>query len=186
MHDRPLRGRQIDPVFVEHLVERLECFIQLCLLDWVGSGVLGDSREDCLAHPHREAEIALVRRLLNQCQRDAGARSEDLGGRLAGGDAQPAWTATCPTRARRESPRLHNLTLPLERGSDPFGSAWTSQIPPANAPEEGTSGSARECPHVTAVCHGDNPAAHFAGISAKPSDGLEPSTPSLPWRCSTS
>ena len=25
----------------------------------------------------------------------------------------------------------------------------------------------------------------FAGISEKPSDGLEPSTPSLPWRCST-
>jgi hypothetical protein len=25
----------------------------------------------------------------------------------------------------------------------------------------------------------------FAGISYKPSDGLEPSTPSLPWRCST-
>jgi hypothetical protein len=46
--------------------------------------------------------------------------------------------------------------------------------------DEGTSGSARECPRVTGVYDLDKPNARFAGISSKPSDGLEPSTPSLP------
>jgi hypothetical protein len=45
---------------------------------------------------------------------------------------------------------------------------------------EGTSGSARACPRVTGVYETDKLTARFAGISAKPSDGLEPSTPSLP------
>src|SRR4051812_11979521 len=38
-----------------------------------------------------------------------------------------------------------------------------------------------ESGRVTAICHGDNSTAPFAGICAKPPDGLEPSTPSLPW-----
>ena len=55
---------------------------------------------------------------------------------------------------------------------------------------------ARECPPVpkctrlvpakaltfAAAGNTKNP---FAGLLCKPSDGLEPSTPSLPWRCST-
>jgi len=34
---------------------------------------------------------------------------------------------------------------------------------------------------MTAVYELDNPIVLSAGLSAKPSDGLEPSTPSLPW-----
>ena len=33
--------------------------------------------------------------------------------------------------------------------------------------------------------HAETRKTRFAGLSQKPSDGLEPSTPSLPWRCST-
>jgi hypothetical protein len=35
------------------------------------------------------------------------------------------------------------------------------------------------------VAYADDNKCLFAGTSYKPSDGLEPSTPSLPWRCST-
>jgi hypothetical protein len=44
--------------------------------------------------------------------------------------------------------------------------------------QRGLSAESRE------VRESERPA--FAGLSREPSDGLEPSTPSLPWRCSTS
>jgi hypothetical protein len=55
------------------------------------------------------------------------------------------------------------------------------------------SAGARECPPVPKCTRlvpaknqnlviADNTIARFAGILRKPSDGLEPSTPSLPWR----
>jgi len=40
-----------------------------------------------------------------------------------------------------------------------------------------TSNVPRKCPRVTAVYCIDKPNSRFAGLSAKPSDGLEPSTP---------
>jgi hypothetical protein len=43
-------------------------------------------------------------------------------------------------------------------------------------------GSARVCPRWTRVCHFDKANRRFAGLFAKPSSGLEPETPSLPWR----
>src|SRR5947207_15409124 len=46
------------------------------------------------------------------------------------------------------------------------------------------SGFARECPRVPSVYDVDKATAPFAGVSSKPSDGLEPSTPSLPWNFS--
>ena len=45
---------------------------------------------------------------------------------------------------------------------------------------EGTPRRARGCPRVTSVYEPGKRLIAFAGISAKPSDGLEPSTPSLP------
>ena len=40
----------------------------------------------------------------------------------------------------------------------------------------------RKCPGVTPVCEPSKAALRFAGSFAKPSSGLEPLTPSLPWR----
>jgi hypothetical protein len=46
------------------------------------------------------------------------------------------------------------------------------------------------CPKCVRLRHAsvvtDNKDPRYAGLFLKPSDGLEPSTPSLPWRCSTS
>jgi hypothetical protein len=83
---------------------------------------------------------------------------------------------------RGQLPR--RMTFAAQRGSDSVRIRLTSRIRCADAPNEGTSASARECPRVTAVYELDKPMARFAGVSAKPSDGLEPSTPSLPWRFS--
>ena len=42
------------------------------------------------------------------------------------------------------------------------------------------------CPECVRVFSGQTTTkCRFAGTLGKPSDGLEPSTPSLPWRCST-
>jgi hypothetical protein len=43
---------------------------------------------------------------------------------------------------------------------------------------------ARECPRMTGVYELDKRARSFAGVFVKPSDGLEPSTFSLPWNFS--
>jgi hypothetical protein len=61
-----------------------------------------------------------------------------------------------------------------------FGQACSSGNRAASRDREGTSDRAREWPRVTGVYCPDKAPRHFAGISAKPSDGLEPSTPSLP------
>ena len=47
--------------------------------------------------------------------------------------------------------------------------------------------SSRGSREVLCAANCDNRTSRFAGISSnlEPSDGLEPSTPSLPWRCST-
>ena len=63
-----------------------------------------------------------------------------------------------------------------------FGTAQQSQDQRAVSISEGTSGCARKSPRVTAVFHPDKIDARLAGFFAKPSDGLEPSTPSLPWK----
>src|SRR6476646_2529816 len=68
----------------------------------------------------------------------------------------------------------------LTEGVRPVLSAWTSRIPLADAANEGTPDSARECPRVTGVYEMDKTTARFAGSSSKPSNGLEPLTPSLP------
>src|SRR5262249_23680746 len=58
-----------------------------------------------------------------------------------------------------------------------LGQSWQDCANPVR-----TSGSARESPRVTAVCRSGAREAHLQALSRKPSDGLEPSTPSLPWR----
>jgi hypothetical protein len=105
----------------------------------------------------------------------------------------PNWIRRAWRYIRRTPARLSASAWPpnlgdrisVWRGSDEFGSAWTSQFGVLVRPNEGTPASARECPRVTAVYNLDKHSEQFAGVSAKPSDGLEPSTPSLPWRCST-
>jgi hypothetical protein len=61
----------------------------------------------------------------------------------------------------------------------------SSQMPVERANNVRTSERARTCPRLTGVCCTDKPSTRFAGASAKPSDGLEPSTPSLPWNNSS-
>lgn len=61
-----------------------------------------------------------------------------------------------------------------QTGSDRLGQAG---VPLADAPNEGTPDSARECPRVTGVYEMDNATARFAAVSSKPSDELELSTP---------
>jgi hypothetical protein len=46
-----------------------------------------------------------------------------------------------------------------------------------------TTHEASDPPCSNLVCRSDYTQRRFAGISWKPSDGLEPSTPSLPFRC---
>jgi hypothetical protein len=83
-------------------------------------------------------------------------------------------------------PNAQNLTdsnrrpLITTEGSGAPRWPWTSQKCSGHASFEGTSARARERPRVTAVYDTDNKTPRFAGVSAKPSSGLEPETPSLP------
>jgi hypothetical protein len=72
-------------------------------------------------------------------------------------------------------------TPSYQRGSDAVRIRLNKRNPARGCADEGTSVRARECPRVTLVYHPGNSTALFAGTSAKPSDGLEPSTPSLPF-----
>jgi class 3 adenylate cyclase/DNA-binding NarL/FixJ family response regulator len=75
---------------------------------------------------------------------------------------------------------LERRTPPLEEGSERVRKGLLKRKSVASRNREGTSDRARACPHMTPVCLIDNSNAGFAGTFAKPSDGLEPSTPSLP------
>ena len=59
--------------------------------------------------------------------------------------------------------------------------ACSSETSAARLTREGTSARARECPRVTQRLRHRHPSRRFAGAFVKPSDGLEPSTPSLPF-----
>jgi hypothetical protein len=85
------------------------------------------------------------------------------------------------TGARGFARRLGTSSAPAQRGVSRVANGLLRRKGAACWNREGTSERARECPHVTAVYNIDKPNPAFAGISAKPSDGLEPSTPSLPW-----
>ena len=98
-----------------------------------------------------------------------------------------------PARARHRDASRARVRLPAtvvlsaegedrQEGVREGQRACSSQARQLHGEVEGTPARARECPCVTRVYTEDNAACGFAGISAKPSDGLEPSTPSLPWR----
>jgi hypothetical protein len=70
----------------------------------------------------------------------------------------------------------------VKRGSEAVQSLGTSQTRCGRASGEETPARARECPRVPAVFDLGNAKWGSAGRFSKPSDGLEPSTPSLPWR----
>lgn len=117
----------------------------------------------------------------------SGAELTESGpGSRAGATRSP--TSTQVARSCRAAPRdrrlgrsrRHSTSLALQRGSGRFESARVSRIRRADAPDEGTPANARECPRMTGGYFTDNTNTRVAGISAKPSDGLEPSTPSLP------
>ena len=98
-----------------------------------------------------------------------------------------------PARARHRDASRARVRLPAtvvlsaegedrQEGVREGQRACSSQARQLHGEVEGTPARARECPCVTRVYTEDNAACGFAGISAKPSDGLEPSTPSLPSR----
>jgi hypothetical protein len=94
------------------------------------------------------------------------------------------------TTTTRSSQRRHgranpaeqraSSSLPAKRGSPQLGSACTSQARHANSRDKGTPARARKCPRVPDVCKVGKGKRHLQGFPRKPSDGLEPSTPSLP------
>src|SRR5579884_509681 len=90
--------------------------------------------------------------------------------------------ATERTRASRES-LISCVAAKRDRTLRPQADELTSRAPtprpvPKNCPQRlGCLALARWA---------DEQTRRNAGVLWKPSDGLEPSTPSLPWRCSTS
>ena len=83
-------------------------------------------------------------------------------------------------RPRTCAPRSRVTTSLHRRGSHEVQIRLVERNPARACEPRANVGSARACPRWTGVCYFDKANRRFAGLFAKPSDGLEPSTPSLP------